>query len=417
MPLLPLIEPAVYGLLAGTLLSQQLRDVSAVALLALLVWERFTRDVDESTQPLSRSWVVTVAGFLAANLLSAWVSADRDASFEQLRFYPLGLLIFLGTRRVVGAGRWRSLAVVVLAMVAVFSTDTIWQWFHGQSFLRDRAPMWGRFQGSLVYPSDVSLLPILLPIGAAIVLEGGRWRIAVAIAAVALVSAAASLSGTRSAWVGLLCIVAAAGWTQRRAALGVAMLAIIMAVSVLAARATTTTAVERLFSARAYRAEKRLVQWQAAIMLFREAPILGNGPHSFRRIVRARHGEKTVVGRVELDYAPYPHNIYLEALCGTGAVGCVALLALLARGLTGLYRRRDHPIARAALTSLGALAAIGFFDLSLVKDWVQLCLWLPLGIASASESLPRYDSSREAPISADRAGADGAEPAARTPPR
>jgi len=148
-------------------------------------------------------------------------------------------------------------------------------------------------------------------------------------------------------------------------------------------RSAAPTAPHRLFSPQTYRAEKRLSQWQAAWMLFREAPILGKGPHTFRSIVRARHGEQNAVGRVDIETAPYPHDIYLEALCGTGIVGLAALLALLGRGFADLWRRWREPAARAAFTSLAVFAAIGLFDLSLVKDWVQLCFWLPLGVAAA----------------------------------
>ena len=41
-----------------------------------------------------------------------------------------------------------------------------------------------------------------------------------------------------------------------------------------------------------------------------------------------------------------------------------------------------------ALVSLGIFAVIGAFDMSLVKDWVQFCFWLPLGIACALDIAP-----------------------------
>jgi O-antigen ligase len=403
VPLLPLIEPAVYGLLAGTLLSQPLRDVSAVILLGLLLFERATRDDEETGGALPRAWVIAVGAFLGANLISAWASHDPAASFQQLRFYAIGLLVFLGVRRLVAAGRWRSIATVVLALIVVFSADSMWQWLHGQSLMRQRAPLWGRFQGSLVYPSDVSMLPILLPIGASITFAGGRWRTALALATVMLVTPAVSLSGTRSAWIALFLVAIAAGWQRRRVALGLALCGAVMAVSLLSMRTAVPTAPRRLLSAATYRDEKRLSQWQAAIALFREAPILGKGPHSFRAIVRSRHGEKSAVGRVDIEMAPYPHDIYIEALCGTGIVGLAALLVLLGRGFRDLGRRWSDVPARAAFTSLGVFAAIGVFDLSLVKDWVQLCFWLPLGIAAG--------------LSADRAAPAAAGPTVRTPPR
>ena len=47
----------------------------------------------------------------------------------------------------------------------------------GKSLLRANAPMWGRFQGALVYPSDVSLLALLLPIGSVALFGRGSYLV------------------------------------------------------------------------------------------------------------------------------------------------------------------------------------------------------------------------------------------------
>jgi putative inorganic carbon (HCO3(-)) transporter len=382
VPLAPFMTLAVQGLLFGMLLSQPLRDASGVVLLGLLFFERVSGG--ESPRIPTR-WIVAVAAFLAANALSAWAGDDRAASVAELRFYPLGLLVFIGAHRVTRE-RWSGISAVVLVLVVLFAADTLAEYVRGTSWLRPRVPMWGRFQGALRYPSDISLLPFLLPIGAAALVGKGWWRLVAGAVVVALVAAAVSLSGTRSALAALLVIGAAAGWLQGRARLGLAVIAIALLAALGIARFAKATAPKRLVSAATYRDERRPSQWRAAMYLFRERPLLGHGPHSFKRILAERPMDP-VLRQVDRRYAPYPHDIYLEALCGTGVIGFVTLVALLGLGLRSLYAaRRVSAMARAGAASLSAVAAVGLFDLSLGRDWVQLCFWLPLGIACAFSS-------------------------------
>jgi putative inorganic carbon (hco3(-)) transporter len=377
-----LVTIAVELFLVGTLLSQPLRDLAGVALLGLLLYERI-RGVEP--QRIPTRWVIAIVAFLVVNVISAWTSADPQQAFADLRFYPLGVLVFLGVERVT-RDDWRGVAAVVLGLVVVFAADTILQYWLGRSWLRPQIPMWGRFQGALQYPSDISLLPLLLPIGAAALADGGRTRIVAAASAVTLVAAAVSLSGTRIALAALVVTAATAGSLQRRARLGLALLAIAAVVAVGTAGLAKATAPKRLLAAETYRSERRPSQWRAAIMLFRERPLLGQGPHSFKRILSERRNDP-VLRRVDRRYAPYPHDVYLEALAGTGILGFVALAGLLGLGLRTLYRQRTtSAIARAALASLASFAAVAIFDLSLSRDWVQLAFWLPLGIACAVSS-------------------------------
>jgi O-antigen ligase len=177
----------------------------------------------------------------------------------------------------------------------------------------------------------------------------------------------------------------AAGWIYGRPRLSAALLAVALVVFVATAGLGFATVARRMLSPATYRAENRLPQWHAAVVLFRESPILGQGPHSFRDLVTARHREPDF-RRIQLKYAPYPHDIYLEALCGTGVCGLAALLWLMCTAAAALHRRRATPMARAALVSLAAFAAIGVVDLSLVKDWVQVAFWVPIAVAAGLSS-------------------------------
>ena len=364
--------------IVGTLLSQPLRDASGVALLGLLLYERFAGDPPR----IPTAWTMAIVAFLGVNVLAAYASDDPRQAFADLRFYPLGVLVFLGVQRV-AREEWRALGGVALGLVLLLAADLIAQYLLGTSWLRPRAPMWGRFQGALQYPSDVSLLALLLPIGAAALVDLGRAAIVAAAGSVMLVAAAVSLSGTRIALAALLVAAATAGSLQRRARVG----ALLIAVAVLGAIATAglakATAPHRLVTADIYRLERRPSQWKAAIALFRERPLLGHGPHSFKRILAERRNDP-VFRAVDRRYAPYPHDVYLETLAGSGVLGFFALVALLALGLRALHaERRRSAIARAALASLASFVVVAVVDLSLSRDWVQLSLWLPLGIGCA----------------------------------
>jgi O-antigen ligase len=406
------IEIAFDGLLVGMLIWQPLRDAAALALLVLLASEPASAEGSRARSVVPSEWRWPIAAFFAANLLAAAASAYPRVSFAYLAFYPLGLLVFLGARRTIAAGGAYRVATVVLAIIVAFGADEMCQYVTGRSFLRPSAPMWGRFQGALVYPSDVSLLALLLPIASVAAFGGSRRKLALGVAVVALVAIAISLSGTRAGFGALVIFGLAAGWIHGRRWLSASIVAVAIVSVVATAGLGYATVARRTLSAATYRAENRAPQWRAAIVLFREAPILGYGPHGFRDVVWARRREPTFRA-VQLKYAPYPHDIYLEALAGTGICGFASLAWLLTIGARTLHRNRTSgPPARAALVSLASFAAVGLFDLSLVKDWVQLCFWLPLGIAAglSAAAIPEATTSP-------RSDDDDAESTRRARPR
>src|SRR5438067_10909480 len=108
-----MIEPALYALLSGTLLSPVLRDGAAVVLLGLLLAKQLTGR-DGLTDPLPRGWGVPVVSYVAANVIAAALGAEPAAALGALRFLPIGLLIFVGTVEVVRSGGFARLAGCVL---------------------------------------------------------------------------------------------------------------------------------------------------------------------------------------------------------------------------------------------------------------------------------------------------------------
>lgn len=379
------VEIALGALIAGTLLSQPLRDGAALVLLVALFAKRAT-----DAPSLPPRWVIAIALFFGSNVLAALASEEPGAAFDALRFYPLGLLVFLGTRQVTIDRAERLPFTVVLALVSLFGVDAIWQAATGTSWLGHRQAIWGRTRGALPFPSDASMLPILLPVALCALPEASLAGLGARAAAVAITTAAVSFSGTRSAWCALLVLALVWALESRRRRFAVGLLAVVLGASLATAVIAPETAPGRLFAARTYNAEKRPSQWAAAWELARLAPILGHGPHSFHREIERRQPGNPVFASVDLRYAPYPHDIYLEALAGAGVLGLLSLCWLIGLGAAAGWRAyRSHANGRAALLALAVFASVGLFDLSLVKDWVQLCFWLPMGIAAGLDGDPR----------------------------
>jgi O-antigen ligase len=269
-----------------------------------------------------------------------------------------------------------------LVLVTVLAIDCLWQPATGTSVLRGFPPVSGRFMGSLRHPADVSMLAILLPLGSIALSGRSGVRSLLLVCCVVVVAAGVTVSGSRAAWGAGLLATALVGWSHGRLRSGLLGFVATLIASFVVLAPGSTSAPNRLLQPGAWVNDSRLTQWHAAASLFAEAPLLGHGPHSFQRLCAERRSDrKSVFGRIDLKQAPYPHNIYLEALVGTGVVGLAVLLALLALPPRWI-RGESEPAGRAAAASLVVFAAVGLVDMSLTKDWVQLCLGLPLGVAA-----------------------------------
>jgi O-antigen ligase len=114
----------------------------------------------------------------------------------------------------------------------------------------------------------------------------------------------------------------------------------------------------------------RMSYWSTAWQMFLGAPLLGHGPHTFGLF------HKT----------PWAHNLYLEVLAEQGMIGFGALIALLASGMRMAWRVYRTAVGEVRFFGASVLAAfVGFcaaslFELSFVRQWVVLMLFVLLGI-------------------------------------
>ena len=106
----------------------------------------------------------------------------------------------------------------------------------------------------------------------------------------------------------------------------------------------------------------RMVLWRTALAIWRERPMLGIGPDNFR------HTYGGVLGLAAWDDRVHANNSYIEVLVGTGAVGAIALLWLLARIATAArdaVLNADEatlPIVAAAAAACMAIATHALVD-------------------------------------------------------
>jgi hypothetical protein len=127
--------------------------------------------------------------------------------------------------------------------------------------------------------------------------------------------------------------------------------------------------------------------WRLALVLWRERPLLGFGPDSYRRL----YGERA--GRSSWDTRVFANNTLLEALATTGILGASALAATLLSLLVVAWRTLQQAApgsqAQAAAAALLALsvgvAAHGLVDYTLAFTGHYLLFGFLVGAVSARE--------------------------------
>jgi O-antigen ligase len=132
----------------------------------------------------------------------------------------------------------------------------------------------------------------------------------------------------------------------------------------------------------------RTMLWRAALMAWRDHPLLGLGPDNFRR------GYNRYLGLPHPDERLHANNFYFETLASLGIAG-VAALALVIVGFGRAARRallRHGPSSTAGLLATGVAAGLaaylvhGFFDYFLEFTPTYALLWFLGGLLAALSS-------------------------------
>ncbi|MBZ0173177.1 MAG: O-antigen ligase family protein, partial [Phycisphaerales bacterium] len=123
-----------------------------------------------------------------------------------------------------------------------------------------------------------------------------------------------------------------------------------------------------------------LVAWA----MFTESPWLGKGVFTFGEY----HRPSWYSFRVNFpdDYLPenvlipWAHNLPLELLSERGVAGLGSFVWMVGSAIASVRRRLLEPRTAAALTSLAGFLGASLLDLTLMKDWVALLLFLLLAL-------------------------------------
>jgi len=116
----------------------------------------------------------------------------------------------------------------------------------------------------------------------------------------------------------------------------------------------------------------RMHYWLLAWQMFLDAPLLGNGIHTFGLLFKSY--SQTLNIPIQQP-APWAHNLYLETLAAQGIVGLASLVIVLVNSLWVSWKTRTTKQREVRILSMGALAAmLGFgfaalFEITFIRYW------------------------------------------------
>lgn len=331
--------------------------------------------------------LIPVGIFLAVHALSIATSGHPRLSIQLSVFLPVVVMVFVVAQRVLVTRAAVDRLFLCLGMIAaVIAFDgacrQVFLW-SPLSFGTVRPT--GRIAASLPHPNDLVLVPILLPFAWEwLRARGWVWLVAGAVVLAPAVVVSLVASQSRNAWLTMggvigVWVLLLLGW---RAALGAVVglglcIGGVLALDLFGVRAR---AGDFLRLSR----DGRVGVWLVAIAMFRESPWLGKGVFTFGEYYtpswfasRVRFPEGYVPERMII---PWAHNLVLELLSERGLVGLASFLLMVGSALASVRRRLADPRVVAAVASLSGFLGASMLDLTLMKDWVALMLFLLLAL-------------------------------------
>jgi O-antigen ligase len=369
---------------------------AALSLIGVLLLVRSALDRDWGW--LRTPWVaVGLVVWLYLVLVSA-LAADAAGAYS--RSLPFGRFVLFGAALqhwlLVERGTRRAMLIALGAVIAFVALDSLLQFVRGEDLLgqefedkRLTGPFAATVPGSFMVKTFFPVLGLALALAAT---WSPRWRNTLAIGLILLLALAVTLTGERIAlvMVGLGLVPFFLLLRELRLPLllaGLAALGLIVGSLALSPDLRT-----RLIRHTAYDLsdfwDKRYGElFRRSVRIWRSEPVIGVGLRNFRHLCANRHFKP--LGPVEDRCYTHPHQIYLEWLVETGALGFLGFLVLI-----GLWSReliaglktvdaREYPIA------VGALAALLVFlwplrsSMSFFSNWNAILFWLMLGLALA----------------------------------
>jgi len=339
-----------------------------------------------------RPGVIPLPGwlFIGWTLASCLWAIDSSAAFASMvslaQLFAITLLIaslVAADTRVVRNALWAyALSASVTAAVGCIS------------YLQSPAAFLGR---AAAFPDQDPALFASIVLPATVILMGevqtrsSRPMLRVlAIVALAVCVIALAISGTRSAWLGL--IVATGVWIllarEPRQVVALAALVASVALLVVAVPDAQAFLFGRAATSLVTGGSGRTDIWAVGLSILASAPLVGVGfgnfpvaftPYAISQASASAAGGALYAGRA-------PHNLLLGTSVETGLVGCLLLLAFMSAALVQSVGDRGTVI-RVALVSLFVQAM--FLDILFQKQlWLFLALAFGLGAAQRVRQAP-----------------------------
>lgn len=369
---------------------------SLVALVFLLrsIWLRDW----ECLKPIEHRWMIGL--WLYTCVLVAPFADDRLKAMEEALIWIRFPVLFMALRCWLVKSRddVKLLLAIMLPTLAVAWLDTVTQAVTGHS-LSGHEPNFGRLTGPLEKPViGMYLAKLSLGLCGGIMLlflDGKRWRSVAAMMVLAAMVWTVFASGERTASIlyigGVGTMLLAIAWRRPAFRLpmlaGVALMACGMALMATQSdflQERLTLLEEQASSPEAVMEKSPYGQlWEAAWISWKDAPVLGHGIRSFRKLCPPLAKEHAV-WYCDL----HPHNHYMEWLVETGLIGVMGYLGLavllvwqVARGL----RRADIADVPQWAAALGMLVLCFFpgATQSFFSNWPAILHWLGLSMAIA----------------------------------
>jgi O-antigen ligase len=343
------------------------------------------------------------AAYFGAALLSAPGAVDPARSWSSaaayLRFAPFGVYVCFAVRREV---RFNALCTATGVVVALWALDAWVQALTGYSL---GGPAQAQRISGIFGANNLKLGPTLASLSPFVLWLArrklGRKGL---IAAMLFMLVPILLAGSRAAWITYGVVLLAFFWMEARAPLRFG--AWIVAAGVIAALVVgvvwktssrfdarmerTLTALHDSRHAVNYAASGRLDIWRVSARMIAAHPLLGVGVRDFRdaypRYAPANDHFVTAEACGVGEGACHPHQIVLEVLSGTGAIGLALWLA--AAGLALRAWRRAGPAARRRAFPATVALAVTVFPLNthhaFYSAWWGLLFWWLLALWCAA---------------------------------
>ena len=337
-----------------------------------------TLAVATSSRVNSLGWpplTLAVVAFLCIMAVTTVGSVDLGRSLRlSTPLLPGGLLFLVVATHSAGPRNIHRLYLAVSAVGLGLAARVLWGVLTEDAGLTLNALVPQLGIPILVVPNDLTVLAVIAPLSWVLLSREPRGLVSLVPALSILLSAVAvcvylSRTAVLTMLITLLCAAMLSQRFHRRTlwTVGVSavlLLGLLMWIDMPQVRGPS------LLTKFLERGLGRIPYWTTAWTMFSDAPLLGQGPHTFGLF------HKT----------PWTHNLYLEALAEQGLLGLLALGGLLACGLVGGWRLRrattedGRLLGAGALASLIGLCAAGVVELTLLREWVVTMLFMLLGV-------------------------------------